>query len=127
MAENKETKKKRRFGRKQAPDEAKSTERTGFLDAVSDSVESAEPAIHASVLSLSGGMKAYENVAMIRIVSKDYNLLILKDYMPTIGKIQGSVQIVGEDIMENLEGIEGYYVFRQNQFELLIEEDRYVK
>ena len=72
-------------------------------------------------------MKAYENVAMIRIVSKDYNLLILKDYMPTIGKIQGSVQIVGEDIMENLEGIEGYYVFRQNQFELLIEEDMYVK
>lgn len=124
MAENKETKKKRRFGRKNTPDEAGSA---GIPDAVSDSVESAEPAIHASILSLSGGMKAYENVAMIRIVSKDYNLLILKDYMPTIGKIQGSVQIVGEDIMESLDGIEGYYVFRQNQFELLIEEDMYVK
>lgn len=124
MAENKETKKKRRFGRKNTPDEAGSV---GIPDAVSDSVESAEPAIHASILSLSGGMKAYENVAMIRIVSKDYNLLILKDYMPTIGKIQGSVQIVGEDIMESLDGIEGYYVFRQNQFELLIEEDMYVK
>lgn len=124
MAENKETKKKRRFGKKQAPEE---TAEAKQMTAASDSVESAEPAIHVSVLSLSGGMKNYENVAMVRIVSRDYNLLILKDYMPTIGKVQGSVQIVGEDIMESLDGIEGYYVFRQNQFELLIEEDMYVK
>ena len=124
MAENKETKKKRLFGRKNTPDEAGSA---GIPDAVSDSVKSAEPEIHVSVLSLSGGMKSYENVAMVRIVSSNYNILILKDYMPTIGKVQGSVQIVGEDIMESLDGIEGYYVFRQNQFELLIEEDMYVK
>lgn len=25
----------------------------------------------------------------------DYNILILKDYMPTIGKVKGSVQIEG--------------------------------
>ena len=86
-----------------------------------------EMAIHASVLRLSGGMKTYENVSMVRIVSRDYNILILKDYMPTIGKVKGSVQIVGKDIMESLDDIEGYYVFRQNQFELLIEEDMYVK
>lgn len=72
-------------------------------------------------------MKTYENVSMVRIVSRDYNILILKDYMPTIGKVKGSVQIVGKDIMESLDDIEGYYVFRQNQFELLIEEDMYVK
>ena len=78
-------------------------------------------------MSLSGGMKTYENVSMVRIVSRDYNILILKDYMPTIGKVKGSVQIVGKDIMESLDDIEGYYVFRQNQFELLIEEDMYVK
>ena len=123
MAENKETK-KRRFGKKNAPEEAGSAD---LANTASDSVESAEPVIHASVLSLSGGMKSYENVAMVRIVSNNYNILILKDYMPTIGKVQGSVQIVGEDIMESLDGIEGYYVFRQNQFELLIEEDMYVK
>ena len=79
------------------------------------------------MLSLSGGMKTYENVSMVRIVSRDYNILILKDYMPTIGKVKGSVQIVGKDVMESLDDIEGYYVFRQNQFELLIEEDMYVK
>ena len=33
-----------------------------------------EMAIHASVLSLSGGMKTYENVSMVRIVSRDYNI-----------------------------------------------------
>ena len=124
MAENKETKKKRRFGTKHRPEK---TEEAKQVTPVSDSVESAEPAIHVSVLSLSGGMKNYENVSMVRIVSHNYNLLILKDYMPTIGKVQGSVQIIGEDIMESLEEIEGYYVFRQNQFELLIEEDMYVK
>ena len=86
-----------------------------------------EMASHASVLSLSGGMKTYETVSMVRIVSRDYNILILKDYMPTIGKVKGSVQIVGKDVMESLDDIEGYYVFRQNQFELLIEEDMYVK
>lgn len=121
MAENKETKKKRRFGNTADLDEMAGSKTAGGTES------GAEPAIHASVLSLSGGMKTYENVAMVRIVSRNYNILILKDYMPTIGKIEGSVQIIGGDIMENLEDIRGYYVFRQNQFELLIEEDMYVK
>ena len=115
--ETKENRKKRRFGKKEVNDDRNT----------SDTAESAEPAIHANVLSLSGGTKTYENVVLVRIVSRDYNILILKDYMPTIGKVEGSVQIVGEDIMEQLEDICGYYVFHQNQFELLIEEDMYVK
>ena len=41
-----------------------------------------EMAIHASVLSLSGGMKTYENVSMVRIVSRDYNILILRIICP---------------------------------------------
>lgn len=124
MAENKETSKKRRFRKEKDPDaSARKTEKAKETELT----EAPEPAIYASVLSLSGGMKTYENVAMVRIVSQDYNLLVLKDYMPTIGKVDGSVQIIGEDIMENLEDIKGYYVFRKNQFELLIEEDMYVK
>ena len=32
-------------------------------------------------------MKTYEKVSIVRSVSRDYNILILKDYMPTIGKV----------------------------------------
>lgn len=86
-----------------------------------------EPAITARIFSLKDGLKTYENVAMIRIVSRDYTLLVMKDYMPLIGKLEGSIQIAGQTEFEDLTDILGYYVFHKNQFELLIDEETYVQ
>ncbi len=124
MEKYKEKKEKTRKRRSRAKDKA---DKTIVKESIDNSARDAKPEISVSILSLSGGMEVYENVAMIRIVSDDYNLLIMKDYMSTIGKVKGNVQIVGDNVMKSLDEIEGYYVFRQNQFELLIEEDMYVK
>ena len=49
------------------------------------------------VFDMKNGLVEYENVKSVRIVSKDYNLLIMKDYMPIIGEINGNVDIIGQD------------------------------
>ena len=38
------------------------------------------------VFDMEHGLVEYENVKTIRIVSRDYNLLIMKDYLSIIGE-----------------------------------------
>lgn len=38
--------------------------------------------IKVRVFDMEDGLLEYENIKSVRIVSKDYNLLIMKDYMP---------------------------------------------
>lgn len=83
-------------------------------------------AITAKVLSLEEGLKVYQEVDLIRIVSEHYNLLILKDYMPLIGELEGKVEIVSGDRTKLLDGVSGFYIHSGNQFELLITADDYV-
>ena len=49
--------------------------------------------IKVKVFDIRNGMRVYDNIKIIRIISKDYNLLIMKDYLPIIGEIEGSVDI----------------------------------
>ncbi len=54
--------------------------------------------ITATVLGIDEGFQKFEQVDMIRIKSEKYTLLIMDDYMPVIGRIDGMVEIVsGED------------------------------
>ena len=79
-----------------------------------------EGMITARILGFKEGLRVLENVDMIRIVSSNYNLLILKDYMPVIGEIKGSVELVSGDTTASFESITGYYMHSHNEFELLI-------
>jgi len=79
------------------------------------------------VFSLTDGLSVYEDVTLVRLTGKDQNLLILRNYLPLIGKLDGNVEIVTHDQVEQLKGIRGFYMFRNNQFDLLIEEDDYVR
>ena len=65
--------------------------------------------------------RAINNVKLIRIKSKKYNLLIMKDYLPVIGEIEGTVSI---DADRNItyENIRGIYTLSHNIFYLLIRE-----
>ena len=58
---------------------------------------------------------------MIRIKSKDHNLLIMEDYMPVIGEITGRVEFVFDDQSIPYENIHGFYMHKQNIFSLLID------
>ena len=68
------------------------------------------------------GLKEYENVKIVRIVSKDYNLLIMKDYLPIIGEIEGNVDIKSETEEVNLKDIKAFYMNSNNEFNLMIRE-----
>jgi len=77
--------------------------------------------IYADVVDSIDGLKQYENIRMIRVKSRDYNLLIMEDYLPVIGEIDGFVEIIFDDETIKLTDIHGYYMHKKNKFSLLIE------
>ena len=74
------------------------------------------------IFDMKQGLSEYSNIKTIRIISKDYNLLIMKDYMPIIGEIVGSVDIKGENTDLSYKKIKGFYMNNKNIFNLMIEE-----
>ena len=78
--------------------------------------------IKVRVFDMEHGLVEYENVKTIKIVSKDYNLLIMKDYLSVIGEIVGSVELKGENVDVAFNGIKAFYMNSKNVFNLMIEE-----
>ena len=83
--------------------------------------------ITATVLGIDEGFQKFEQVDMIRIKSEKYTLLIMDDYMPVIGRIDGMVEIVSGEDTRSFQPIHGFYTPRKNTFELLIKEDADVR
>ena len=74
------------------------------------------------IFTISNGLEEIDQVKIIRIKSKEYNLLIMKDYLAMIGRVEGSVEIETEKETIRKENIEGYYIHQHNEFKLLIKE-----
>ena len=74
------------------------------------------------IFDLDKGLTEYEQIKIVRIVSKDYNLLIMEDYLPIIGEIEGSVDIKGDDIDVSFPKISAFYMNSGNVFNLMIKE-----
>ena len=83
--------------------------------------------ITATVLGIDEGFQKFEQVDMIRIKSEKYTLLVMDDYMPVIGRIDGMVEIVSGEDTRSFQPIHGFYTHRKNTFELLIKEDADVR
>ena len=83
--------------------------------------------ITATVLGIDEGFQKFEQVDIIRIKSEKYTLLIMDDYMPVIGRIDGMVEIVSGEDTRSFQPIHGFYTHRKNTFELLIKEDADVR
>lgn len=79
--------------------------------------------IKVKVLSLSKGLIEYDDVQFVRILSKKYNLIILKDYLPIIGEIKGTIEIERMKQSIEMKDITGYYIHKQNQFNLFLKEE----
>jgi hypothetical protein len=82
--------------------------------------------LEAIVISLHNGYQIYRNVNMIRVKDRNYNLLIMVDYMPVVGEITGSLTIVSDQDEIRIDDITGFYFVKGNVFKLLIKEDDYV-
>ena len=78
--------------------------------------------IKVKVFDIRNGMRVYDNIKIIRIISKDYNLLIMKDYLPIIGVIEGSVDIKNDVVNESFKNIKAFYMNSDNVFNLMIKE-----
>lgn len=78
--------------------------------------------ITVKILNIKTGLKIYENVKYVRILSEKYNLLVMRDYLPVIGELVGTLEIEGNDLIK-LENIKGYYVTKNNEFTLIIKEE----
>lgn len=78
--------------------------------------------IKVRVFDLAHGLVEYDDIKFIRIVSKEYNLLIMKDYMPIIGEIDGTISIKNEDVNLNYDPVKAYYVHHDNVFNLMIKD-----
>lgn len=73
------------------------------------------------IFTLKKGLRKLEDVSAIRIKSKDYNLLILKDYIAIMGRITGEFSIeVNDDIIE-YKDVDAYYVNSDNEFNVIID------
>jgi len=78
--------------------------------------------ISVKVLNIKKGTQILNNVKFIRILSDKYNLLIMRDYLPIIGEVNGSVEIEGEESLK-YKNIKGYYMNKNNEFSLIIKEE----
>ncbi len=67
-------------------------------------------------------MDTIYDAKMIRIKDKKYNLLIMKDYWPVIGELDGSVYIEA-DKNYTYENIKGFYSMTHNKFHLIIQDE----
>ena len=74
------------------------------------------------IFDMEHGLVEYENIKTIRIISKDYNLLIMKDYLSIIGEIVGSIDIKGDNVDLSFKKIKAFYMNNKNVFNLMIEE-----
>jgi len=66
-------------------------------------------------------MKVIENVRIIRVKSDKYNLLIMKDYWPVVGEINGKIVIEAEESI-TYDNLMGFFALSHNVFHLIIKE-----
>lgn len=79
--------------------------------------------IRVSICGSKNGLEVYENVAFVRVVSRRYNLLIMADYMPVIGEIEGSVFFRTDEEEYRRENLKGYFMHKNNQFSCMLESE----
>ena len=68
-------------------------------------------------------MDVINNVKIVRVKSADYNLLIMKDYWPVVGEINGKVTIEADENY-SYENINGFFTVSHNVFHLIIKETK---
>ena len=78
--------------------------------------------IKVRIFDLEKGLIEYEHIKTIRIVCPEYNLLIMQDYLPIIGEINGNIDIKNEEIDISYKNIKACYMNSKNVFNLMIKE-----
>ena len=80
--------------------------------------------ISVKVVTMEDGLKEYDDVSMVRVKSKSHTLLIMEDYLPVIGQIDGQIDIIMGDRSESIQDVVGFYMHKKNLFRLLVTDRR---
>lgn len=83
--------------------------------------QSNESSIIARVISEKEGLRVFKDIKGIRIKSEKYHLLIMSDYVPSLGEIKGEVTLIGKDEEIVIRNISAFYKLQHNEFTLLID------
>lgn len=82
-----------------------------------------EGKITVRICGRENGLEIYENVKFVRVVSRRYNLLIMADYLPVIGELDGFVFFRDGEREYRRENLKGYFMHKKNQFSLMLESE----
>ena len=74
--------------------------------------------ITVQLLNINGDVRQFDDVKFIKIKSKNYNLIIMKDYLPIIGEVQGKIEIGREEENIEMKRVKGYFMHKHNKFNL---------
>ena len=77
--------------------------------------------ILVNVFELETGLTTYKDCEYIRITDEKYNLLVMLDYTPIIGEVNGKIYIMynGQEI--HYEGVKASFMNSNNVFNLMIQ------
>ena len=81
-----------------------------------------ENSFKVKIFSLSKGLEIVDNIRLIRIKSKDYNLLLMPGYVSILGEIEGNIEFELDNDKISYEDITAYYVNSDDIFSLLLRE-----
>lgn len=81
-----------------------------------------EGGIRARVIDEERGLRLISGIYAVRLRGKDSNFLIMEDYLPTLGEIDGSVTFLTREEEYRFEGVKGFYKLQHNEFTLLLKE-----
>jgi hypothetical protein len=78
--------------------------------------------IQAQISSFKSGLQTFEDLNIVRVRGKKARLLIMEDYMPVIGEIDGDLDLIGRESYHTLTNVKGFFCHEHNVFFLLLKE-----
>jgi hypothetical protein len=87
---------------------------------IRDYAEQGGGRIQVQVSSFQDGLQLFDGVNIVRIRGKESRLLIMEDYLPVIGGVDGDVDIIGRGFAHTLKNVKGFFCHEHNVFFLLL-------
>ena len=78
--------------------------------------------IQAQISSFKDGLLKFDDLNIVRIRGKKARLLIMEDYTPIIGEVDGDVDLIGRESYQTLKNVKGFFCHEHNVFFLLLRE-----
>ena len=78
--------------------------------------------IQAQISSFKDGLQTFEDLNIVRVRGKKSRLLIMEDYTPVIGEVDGDIDLIGRESYQTLKNVKGFFCHEHNVFFLLLRE-----